>query len=197
MTCTCNTYTSGSSTCTHATISRDGLGAACARRHPACGTYGSGEIECDTWAKWWPSRPGRCFSRQSVWQCPRQRTGPRCRCCWLEEERRLKRGKKKGYNNLETSKCRMKILRPIKCLLAVEIRRLVSGSHLLSYSFWEAQLGSCGLAFVSLTAHLRGVPSAASDSQRLQKAKRTEADGEISSRPVSYLVFPLKSRNNE
>lgn len=41
----CNTYTSGSSTCTRVAIFHGGPGAGCGRGHPACGTYGSrGEI---------------------------------------------------------------------------------------------------------------------------------------------------------
>lgn len=57
-------------------------------------------------------------------------------------------------------------------------------SYLFSYSFWEAHLGFCGLACVSLRVHLAVVPSAASDSQRLQgkckKTVRMQADCEMS-----------------
>lgn len=44
-----------------------------------------------------------------------------------------------------------------------------ASSYLISYSFWEAHQGSCGLACVSLRLHLSVILSAASDSQVLQR----------------------------
>lgn len=46
-------------------------------------------------------------------------------------------------------------------------------TYLFSYSFWEAHLGSCGLACVSLRLHLSVILFVASDSQMLQ-SKHTE-----------------------
>lgn len=84
-----DTYTSGSSTCTHEEILHGCLGAGRGQRRPAYDTYGlKGGIVHDTWATWRLSRLMRCSWRWLIWLCPRRQIGLHCRCCWLEEMKR-------------------------------------------------------------------------------------------------------------